>query len=204
MYRSYSLLTLVLFAFGSLAAQGTWKADKVHSQVNFSVTHMVISEVTGSFKDFDATIQQPGKDDFSGGSIDATIKIASITTGNDQRDMHLRTNDFFNAEKFPEMKFKSTSFEKTGDDTYKIAGNLTLRDSTKPVVLDAKMTGMVDAWGATHAGFKATTSIDRFDYGVKWDKTLDNGGLVVGNKVDIALIFEFVKQKQEAEKPEKK
>ena len=194
-------LTLLIAVPALLNAQATWKPDKAHSQVKFSVTHMVISEVTGSFTDFDASLQQPSNDSFDGSTVQAVIKTASISTNNDRRDQHLRTDDFFNAGKYPEIRFASTAFTKTGPDTYRISGNLTIRDTTRPVVLDAKMTGMLNAWGGTHVGFKATTSIDRFDYGVKWDKTLDAGGLIVSRNVDITLLFEFVKQQQEAEKP---
>ncbi len=204
MHRIIVITVIAFLVLGTLNARGTWKPDKAHSQVNFTVTHMVISEVTGSFKDFDAALRQPGKDDFSGSSVEAVVNMASISTGNDKRDAHLRSDDFFNVGKYPEMKFKSTAFEKTGENTYKIAGNLTIRDVTKPVVLDAKMTGMVEAWGAKHVGFKATATIDRFDYGVKWDKTLETGGLVVGKNVDVSLLFEFVQQKEEAEETDTK
>lgn len=189
----------ILLALAALPmyAQTVWKADKAHSAVKFGVTHMMISEVNGRFNDFDATVTQ-GKDDFTGSTVEATIKTASINTDNDFRDKHLKTDDFFNVEKFPTITFKSTSFEKTGEDTYKISGNLTIRDVTKPVVLDAKYNGsMTDQRGNTKAGFKATTTIDRFDYGVKWDKTLDKGGLIVSKSVDITLLLELNKQAPE-------
>lgn len=200
--KRIAMFFIAVFLIGaqSLLAQSVWKVDPVHSQVKFSVTHMLISEVPGNFKDFDVTLTQPGKDDFSGSAVEATIKTASINTDNDKRDTHLRSNDFFNAEKFPLITFKSTSFEATGKNTYKITGLLTIRDSTKQVVLDAKLNGIVDAWGGTHAGFKATTTIDRFDYGVRWDKTLDAGGLIVGRSVDITLLLELVKQQPAVKK----
>jgi polyisoprenoid-binding protein YceI len=194
MKRIVALGLLLTIASLPLCAQTIWKADKAHSAVKFGVTHMMISEVNGRFNDFDVTVTQ-GKDDFAGSTVEATIKTASINTDNDFRDKHLKTDDFFNTEKFPTMTFKSTSFEKTGEDTYKISGNLTIRDVTKPVVLDAKYNGsMTDQHGNSKAGFKATTTIDRFDYGVKWDKTLDKGGLIVSKSVDITLLLELNKQ----------
>lgn len=177
------------------APSATWKQDRAHSQVQFSVTHLVISEVTGAFKDFDVTLTQD-KDDFSGSTLEATIKAASIFTDNDVRDKHLRSEDFFNAEKFPAISFKSTSFEKTGENSYKISGNLTIRDVTKPIVLDAKYQGQItDPWGNQKAGFKATGSINRLDFGVKWNKALEAGGLVVSDKVDLTFLMELEKQK---------
>ena len=189
----------LLFAAG-LTAQTVWKTDKAHSSVNFSVSHMVISEVLGNFKDFDATLTT-SKDDFSDATIEATIIMASINTGNEARDKHLRSDDFFNAEKYPTMTFKSTKIEKVGDDTYKITGDLTLRDVTKSVVLDTKFLGQTKTpWGFTAAGFKATTTIDRLEYGVKWSKALETGGLVVGKNVNITLLFELDKKEPASKK----
>jgi polyisoprenoid-binding protein YceI len=203
MKQRFTFLTIAILLLGItrvLSAQGVWKVDKAHSQVKFVVTHMIISEVTGAFTEFDATLTQPTKDDFSGSSLSATIQTTSINTDNDKRDDQLRSDNFFNAPKFPENKFVSTSFKKTGDDTYTIEGNLTIRDVTRHVVLTAKMTGTVTAWGHQRAGFKATASIDRFDYGVKWNKTLETGGLIVSRKVDITLLMEMVKQQDETQK----
>jgi polyisoprenoid-binding protein YceI len=188
-------LTFAVLAGISYAQASVWKQDNAHSRVNFSVTHMVISEVTGGFKEFDVTLTQ-GKDDFSGSSLEATIKTASINTENEMRDKHLRSDDFLNAEKFPAITFKSTSFEKTGENTFKITGDLTIRDVTKPVVLEAKYLGQVaDGRGGTKAGFKATGSINRFDYGVKWNKAIEAGGLIVSDKVDLTFLMELQKQK---------
>lgn len=176
-------------------AQPVWKHDAAHSQVKFSVSHLVIAEVTGTFNEFDVTLRQAGDGDFAGSQLEATIKTASIDTQNEMRDKHLRGDDFLNAEKFPELKFKSTGFEKTGEGTYKVPGMLTIRDVTKPVVLDVRYNGQVkDPWGNTKAGFKATTTINRFDYGVKWDKAIETGGLVAGNIVEITLLMELARQ----------
>lgn len=194
MRKAFTTLALLALSQAGIQAQ-EWKIDAVHSRVMFTVMHMLVSEVAGRFTDFSVTLQQ-GKEDFSGSAVEATIKTASITTDNEMRDKHLRSNDFFNAEKFPAITFKSTAFEKTGDKTYRIKGDLTMRDVTKEVVLDGKMLGMVtDPQGNTRVGFRATTIVDRFDYGVKWDRALDSGGLIAGKDVSITLSAEFIKQK---------
>ncbi len=183
------------FLLSTTNAQTVWKVDKTHSNVDFTVTHLVISEVRGNFKDFDVSVTQPG-DDFANATIEATIKTASIFTDNEKRDNHLKSNDFLNAAKYPDIKFKSASVKKTGNDTYQITGNLTIRDITKPIVLETKFKGSVEAWGNTRVGFKATTLIDRFEFGTTWDKKIETGGLIVGKEVAITLLLEFVKEKK--------
>jgi len=196
-----TLIALLLLSVFSLTAQTAWKTDRSHSQVKFTVTHMLVSEVEGRFKEFDVTFQQ-GKDDFSESTVEATIKIASVSTDNEFRDKDLMSDNFFNAEKFPDMKFKSTSFEKTGENKYKITGDLTIRDVTKQVVLDTRLTGPItDQRGNGRIGVKATTTIDRFDYGVKWDRMVDATNLVVSKNVDITLLFELIKPSKEEPKP---
>jgi len=195
MKRILVFATAILFSATIAYAQAVWKSDLSHSRVDFTVTHLVISEVTGRFTDFDVTLTQ-GNEDFSGSTVQAAIKAKTINTDNERRDNHLRADDFLNAEKYPELKFKSTSFEKTGEGTYKITGDLTIRDVTKSIVLDTKYNGYVKTpWGDERVGFVGTTVIDRFEYGVKWDKTIDNGGLVAGKNVTITLRLELVKQK---------
>ncbi len=197
MKKYAALLALLSAAAGSLFAESpaVWKADISHSRVDFNVTHLVISEVTGRFTDFDVILQQ-GNDDFTGSTVEATIKTATINTDNDKRDAHLRSDDFLNAAKFPAMTFKSTAFEKNSDGTYKITGNLTIRDVTKEVVLTGSFKGSVKTpWGDERAGFVAPTTINRFDYGVKWANTIDSGGLVAGKDIAITLRVELVKQK---------
>lgn len=187
------VLSALVLSLGAAEAQ-TWKADLAHSRVGFSVTHMLIAEVDGRFTQFDVTLNQ-GKEDFSGSTIEAKIKTASVTTENETRDKHLRSDDFFNAEKYPEIQFKSTSFEKTGDKSYKITGDMTIRDVTKNITLEAKyLGGVTDARGNTRVGFRAATTINRFDFGVKWGKKLDTGGLIVSENVDITLNLELMKQ----------
>ncbi|MCC6398772.1 MAG: polyisoprenoid-binding protein [Bacteroidetes bacterium] len=196
MTKLLTLLSTIVLAVSGSVSQTVWVDDPAHSQVSFSVAHLVIAEVTGRFKEFTVTLQQTAKEDFTGSILEATIKTASVDTDNEARDKHLRSDDFFNAEKFPEITFKSTSIEKSGTDTYKVIGNLTIRDVTKPVVFEARHTGQVkDPWGNVKIGFKATASVNRFDYGLKWDKAIETGGLVAGDVVDITLLMEMAQRK---------
>ncbi|MEO8169023.1 MAG: YceI family protein [bacterium] len=189
-----ALLALCTFVIVSANAQSTWKLDKNHSQVNFTVSHMVFSEVSGAFKDFDITFDA-AKDDFTDARIAATIKTGSIDTQNESRDKHVKSDDFLNVEKYPEMKFMSTKIEETGKDTYNIIGDLTIRDVTKPVTLNTKYKGSIkDTRGNTRIAFKATTTINRFEFGTKWNRELDSGGLIAGKEIEITLIIELVKQ----------
>ena len=186
----------LLVAASGAVAEITWKQDQSHSQVRFSVSHMVIAEVTGSFRDFDVVLVQKDAENFAGSTLTATIKSASINTENEGRDKHLRSDDFFNADVYPSITFKSSSFEKTGTDSYLIKGDLTIRDVTKPVTLTARFNGQAkDPRGTIKVGFKATTSINRFDYGVKWNKAIEAGGLVAGDTVEITLLMELAQQK---------
>jgi polyisoprenoid-binding protein YceI len=190
------LAAALLVAASASFAEITWKQDQSHSQVRFSVTHMVIAEVTGNFREFEVSLIQKGTEDFAGSTLTATIKTASINTENEGRDKHLRSDDFFNADTYPTITFKSTSFEKTGADSYVIKGDLTMRDVTKPVTLSARYNGQAkDSRGNIKIGFKATTSINRFDYGLKWNKAIEAGGLIVGETVDITLLMELNQQK---------
>jgi len=169
-----------------------WTLDKVHSNVLFSVSHLVVSDVEGSFKSYDGTMEN-SKPDFSDAKINFTAEVNSVSTDNENRDKHLKSDDFFNAEKFPQMKFVSTSFQPLGDNKYKLTGNLTIRDVTKPVTFDVRYGGTVNAMGGTHIGFKAKSTINRFDYNLKWDKTTEAGGMVVGKDVDITVNIDFKK-----------
>jgi len=195
MKRPMALLFFVMIAAAAtLHAQTIWKVDKVHSNIRFAVDHLLISEVEGRFTDFDVTVTETG-DDFTKAKVEATIKTASINTDNDRRDGHLKSDDFLNAEKFPDITFKSTSIEKTGENTYKVKGNLTIRDVTKPVVLETKLTGTVtDPYGNLKKAFRATTTIDRFEFGTKWNAALETGGLVVGKEIRVTLLLQLIKQ----------
>ena len=185
---------LIAAAVAGANAQTTWVPDKAHSEVSFTVQYLVISKVTGKFNNFDFTLDQT-TDDLSGSTLKATVDVASIDTDNEKRDNHLRSDDFLNAEKFPTLVFVSTAFEKAGENRYRVPGNLTIRNITRPVVLDVHYNGTVqDPWGNTKAGFTATTTINRFDFDVKWDKTNAVGDLVVGKDIEITLLVQAVKQ----------
>ena len=174
---------------------GKWTVDKSHSNVKFTITHMMVSEVDGSFKLFDGTMENT-KQDLSDAKINFTVDVASIDTDNERRDGHLKSDDFFNAEKYPAMKFESTGVTPAGENKFKLAGNLTIRDVTKPVEFDVTYTGSAAANGTTKIGFKANTSINRFDYNLKWDKATESGGLVVSKEVDITLNVQLNKVKE--------
>lgn len=187
------LFFILIVSLGSLQAQTKWTFDKAHSKVQFKVTHMVISEVTGQFKSYDGTVET-SKDDFTDAKINFTIDVNSINTDNEQRDNHLKSDDFFNAEKYPKITFVSKSFKKVGDKKYKLVGDLTIRNITKQVELDVVYNGTVkDPWGNTRAGFKVTGQVNRFDFGLKWNALLELGGAVVGETVDIIIDVEIVK-----------
>lgn len=191
------LFTLTFAALVSAAsfAQTKWNVDPVHSNIRFTVAHLVISEVEGSFKKFDGTLVS-SKPDFSDAVINFTIDINSINTDNEGRDKHLKADDFFNAEKYPTAKFVSTSFKKIGGNKYKLTGNLTIRDVTKTVSFDVTYGGTVkDAWGNIKSGFKASTKINRFDYGLKWNTLTEAGGASVGKEVTLDLKLEFAQAK---------
>ena len=192
--KRFFQLAAALLAVSSLAlSQSGWKLDKNHSSIGFSVKHLVISTVSGNFKDFDITLTT-AKDDFSDAAVQAVIKTASINTDNTARDNHLKSDDFFNAEKFTEIKFTSTSFEKVGEGKYKITGDLTIRDVTKKVVFDAVYNGSIKTpWGNTAMSWTAATIINRFDYNLKWNKALESGGLIAGQDVTITINLEMDK-----------
>lgn len=191
--RKYIQLIFAPFLLAASPAHSSgWTLDKMHSGITFSVQHMVIAEVTGKFREFNVTVSTV-KEDFTDATIDATIDVKSIDTGNERRDSHLHTDDFFNAEKFPAIKFRSTAFEKVSDRSYKIEGLLTIRDTTKEVTIDASLNGVIATGRGSRSGWKATLAINRFDYGLKWNKAVDTGGLVVGETVTITFNMEFVK-----------
>ena len=172
-----------------------WAVDNVHSNVKFSVAHLVISEVEGSFKMYEGTVEA-ARPDFTDASIEFTVDINSINTDNEGRDKHLKSDDFFNTEKYPKAHFKSSSFKKLDDRNYTLEGNLTMRGVTKPVIFAVTYGGtMKDPYGNTRSGFKATTVINRFDFGLKWNALTEAGGAMVGKDVTLTLNLELV-QKQ--------
>ena len=195
--RVLILLTSTLIATADArAATERYNVDPDHSIVGFSVAHMVVSKTTGRFKDYTGFIEMD-PDAKTLKAIEAVIQTVSIDTNHVKRDTHLRSPDFFHVEKYPTMTYKMKSYEKLGDNQYRAKGDLTLLGVTKEVVLTGTINGLVpkDPMGNTRAGFTAHGKINRQDFGMKWSKTLDTGGLVVGDDVDINLEIEVIKQK---------
>jgi polyisoprenoid-binding protein YceI len=175
----------------------TWQLDPTHSSVEFAVKHMMMTTVRGRFKDVAATLTGD-RDHPDEAGIEATIKAASIDTGVGDRDAHLRGDDFFDAERFPDITFRSTKVEnpptKDGD-KFRVAGELVIRDSAMEVVLDCEYLGRgTDPWGKTRAGFSFRTEIDRREWGLKWNQAIETGGVLVANKVRIEGEVQFVRQ----------
>jgi len=169
--------------------------DTAHSIVEFAVKHMMLTTVKGRFRDFQATIQIDEAHP-ENSSVTATINVASIDTNVPDRDAHLRSDDFLNAEKFPHITFRSTKVEHVEGDRWRVTGDLTIRDVTRPVVLDTEFEGRItDPWGNDRAAFSAETSISRKDFNVRWNQMLETGGVVVGDNVKISLHIEAVRNK---------
>jgi polyisoprenoid-binding protein YceI len=174
-------------------AQSVWTFDKNHTEIEFHATHLVITEVTGKFKSFDGKIIS-SREDFDGSEVEFTADAASISTDNEMRDNHLKSDDFFNAEKYPRLKFHG-KIVKSGT-KYQLAGELTIRDITKPVTLDVTYKGTVkDPFSsAPKAGFELSGTINRFDYDLKWNKVMEAGGAIVGSEIGIECNVELQKQ----------
>lgn len=187
--------TFICSAVNAVAATERYNVDLDHSIVGFGVAHMVVSKTTGRFTDYSGFIEMDPEAK-TVKALEAVIKTASVNTNHEKRDAHLKNPDFFNVEKFPTMTWKMKSYEKQGD-KYAARGDLTLLGVTKEVVLTGAFNGVVpkDPWGNTRAGFTAEGKINRKDFGMNWSKTLDNGGLVVGDEVTIKLEIECIKQK---------
>ena len=189
--KKINTLFALLLLTGSAFAQATWTIDKAHSKVGFNIAHMGVSEVEGKFNEFDGTVVAKS-DDFNGAVIEFTSKTASIDTDNEKRDGHLKSPDFFEAEKYPETKFKGTLVKDGGK--YKLKGDLTLHGVTKPVELDVTYGGTVDTGKGKKAGFKLSGKINRQDYGLKWSNKVPTGELVVGDEVEIIAKIELDKK----------
>ena len=171
-----------------------WVIDQSHSQVLFSVKHMMISTVRGQFKNFTGTVEADEANP-TAAQVDVQIDASSIVTGDEKRDGHLRSPDFFNTEEFPYITFKSTRVERLDESTGKLIGDLTIRDVTKQVVLDLEYAGQAKSpWGTTSAGFSASTKINRKDWGLNWNVALETGGWLVGDQITINIDLELVKQ----------
>lgn len=175
-------------------ARSKWALDPTHSEITFKVRHMMISNVTGGFSKFDASAETE-EEDFTTAKVSFTADVSSVTTGNEQRDGHLQSPDFFDAAKFPQIRFTATKYVKVDNDgNYEVYGDLTIRDITKPVKLDVEFGGVIkDPWGNTRAGFSVEGRINRKEFGLQWHAVTEAGGLVVGDDVRIHGGLEFVK-----------
>lgn len=194
MKQAIKLFLTIFFVMTASYGQTKWKDDKSHTMINFTVSHMVISEVSGQFNEFEARMES-SKEDFSDAKINVSIKAKSINTGTAGRDNHLRSAEFFNADIDSIITFTSTKLEKVGVDAYKIYGSLTMRGVTKEVVLDTKFKGKVNGGRGAVAAFKATTTIARKDWGLNWNRNIEAGGLMVGENVNLTILAEFVEIK---------
>lgn len=181
-------------AVGPGAATGTWAVDKAHSEVGFQVRHLM-ARVRGSFGDFDGAVTvDAARPEAS--SVSFTVKTASVSTNEPKRDEHLRSADFFDAARFPEIRFVSRSFRKAGENRYDVTGDLTLRGVTKQVTLPVTFLGIQkDPWGNEKAGFETAVTLNRKDFGVNWNKALDQGGYILGDEVAVSIALETARAK---------
>lgn len=197
--KIFSLSGLALAVSSVTALAGTYTADPSHSKVGFTVRHLM-TKVSGEFRDFEAEFNfDPAKNAFGEGKF--VVKAASINTGNDRRDDHLRSPDFFDVKKYPTLSVSAGQVKPAGKDKYKWTTDLTLHGVTKPVVFDVDFLGQgKDAQGNNRVGFEAKSRINRKDFGLAWNKVLEAGGTVVGDEVDIALVIQAVEQNRSAKK----
>jgi polyisoprenoid-binding protein YceI len=178
-----------------VGVESEWKIDAAHSLVQFAVKHMMFTTVRGRFTDIQGLIRCPDESDPSSASVEATIAAASIDTGDTQRDEHLRSADFLDVAQYPTITFTSTRVERTGEDQLRIAGNLTIRDVTREVTLEATYNGRgTNPWGQEVTGFTAETRLNRKDFGLTWNAALESGGLLVGDKLDVLIEIQALKQ----------
>ncbi len=172
----------------------SWKIDPAHSEIQLSVRHMMISRVRGRFEEFSGEVDF-NEENPAASSVDVTINASSISTRDAGRDGHLKSADFLNAEEYPALRFVSKRVEVVNEKKGRIYGELTIRDISREVVLDAEYPGQAKSpWGTTSAGFSATTSFDRKEWGLGWNQALETGGILVGDKVDVSIELELVKQ----------
>lgn len=172
---------------------GDYTIDPAHSRIGFAVRHAMVTNVRGEFTEYEGKLHLDGSNP-AASTAELVIKVASIDTSQAQRDEHLRTGDFFAAEKHPEITFRSTSAEEVGDDTYRLHGDLTIKDVTRPVTLDLEFTGAAtDLYGANRAGFEGGTTLDRTQWGLTYNAALETGGVLIGEKVKLTLDISAVK-----------
>ena len=181
-------------------ASTTWSIDQTHSQIEFGVKHMMFTTVRGQFSSFEGTIELD-RDEASRSSVEVRIDASSIDTGVDARDEHLRSGDFFGVEAFPTIEFRSSRI--TGPivegGAFEIVGDLTIRDQTRQITMTAKFDGAgTDPWGGSRAGFSASVTVDRREFGLTWNQALEAGGLLVGHDIDITLQVQAVLQEEVA------
>jgi polyisoprenoid-binding protein YceI len=189
--KKFNAILMMLLVAGGTMAQTNWAIDKAHSRVGFVVPHYGISEVEGNFKDFDATVVSKA-DDFSGAEITFTAKTSSVDTDNERRDGHLKSADFFDAEKFPDLSFKGTLSKQGGK--YKLKGDLTMKGVTKPVEFEVTYGGTIDTGRGLKAGFKLSGEINRQDFGVSYGGKTPGGDAVIGDKVTVTAKVEVDKK----------
>ncbi|MDC6406199.1 MULTISPECIES: YceI family protein [Maribacter] len=182
------LFLLILLSSLAVGAQSTWTADKAHSKIGFAVTHLLISEVDGNFDEFE--ISATAGDSFMDPSFEVSINTASVDTDNERRDGHLKSADFFDVEAHPKMTFKTTSVEKTGDNTFKMMGDLTMHGVTKPVTLEGKVNGVITDQRSQKlkAGLKLTGTLDRTEFGV------GEASAAIGSEIDLTINLEMAQQ----------
>ncbi|MDH5379505.1 MAG: YceI family protein [Cyclobacteriaceae bacterium] len=190
--KKYIIIAVLLVLGKTGFSQTNWKLDKSHSNIKFTITHMVVSEVEGSFNDFTGSVVSESED-FNGAKVEFIAQAASVFTDNERRDNHLRSDDFFNAEKFPEVKFNGT-IVKEGSKYY-LVGKFTMRDVTKDVKFDVKYNGSINTGRGKVAGFKVSGMINRKEYGLQYNSTIESGGLVVSDEVEITCNVELREQK---------
>jgi polyisoprenoid-binding protein YceI len=176
-------------------AKTKWALDPTHAEITFKIRHLMITNVSGEFTKFDVSAETEDED-FMTAKVSFTADVDSVTTGNEQRDGHLKSADFFDAAKFPKIKFVATKYENVDNDgSYELYGDLTIRDATKSVKLDVEFGGIIkDPWGNTRAGFEINGKINRKEFGLQWNVATETGGFVVGDDVRIHCNIELIKQ----------
>lgn len=187
-------VTIALALCGPVAAEPRWTLDTAHSSVSFSVAHMGVSRVRGDFTDFSGSGRYDGAD-IGSASVEAVVRVASVDTRNAKRDEHLKGADFFDAQQFPTISFTSKRFRRTSGQRFQLTGDLTIHGVTRTVVLGGEFSPVIkDTFGKTRVGAQASTTINRKDFGLTWSRTMESGGLLVGEEVEITLAVEFVRE----------
>jgi polyisoprenoid-binding protein YceI len=172
-----------------------WILDPTHSELGFKIKHLMISNISGSLKNFQIVVETEDEDDFSTAKVELTADMASISTNNEQRDAHLRNSDFFDVDKHPELIFRSTRVEMLDNQNFRLHGDLTLKGITKPVILNVEFSNVTkDPWGGERAGFVITGKINRSHWGVNFNSVLETGGLALSDEVRINSEVQLVKQ----------